>query len=76
MKKVFFILTLTLLGTSCDYREYPQEQEWKETIKRPIQEMEKEKEKDPRHFDEESQKEEEQREVRADDLVPQKNENN
>lgn len=65
MKKYFFILTLILAASSCDYREYPQEQEWKENIR----EMEKEKEQDPRNFDEEMEQEKRQREVNANDII-------
>ncbi len=42
MKKVFFILTLLQI-TSCDYREYPQEEEWKEDFQEKQQEMDQDK---------------------------------
>lgn len=65
MKNILFILTL-LFSFSCDYREYPEEQEYKEDIQ---QEMEEEKEKDPRDFDEERELELQDREVDAGDDV-------
>lgn len=39
MKKGFFILTLLISFTGCDYREYPQEEEWKEEFQEKQEEM-------------------------------------
>lgn len=40
MKRILVVFTLLLAVTSCDYREYPQEEEWKEDF------MEKQEEED------------------------------
>lgn len=68
MKKIFFILTVILSAGSCDYKEYPEEQEWKEEFIESQEEMEKEKRKDPRHFDKEMEMEQDQREVEIENM--------
>lgn len=40
MRKVFILSGLLLAFVGCDYREYPQEEEWKEEFKEEIQEEE------------------------------------
>lgn len=40
MKRVLIFFTFLFAATSCDYREYPQEEEWKEDF------MEKQEEED------------------------------
>jgi hypothetical protein len=61
MKKVFFILTL-VFASACNQNS-PQEQQWQEKVKEPVQEMNQEKKEDPRKFDEVQEREEDRREV-------------
>ena len=46
MKNGFFILTVLLLLAGCDYREYPQEEEWKEEFNKEMQEDDERDEKE------------------------------
>lgn len=65
MKTPIFIMALFLASASCDYKEYPQEQEWKENLKDDSREkMEKQKEQDPRKLDDVMEQEQDHREVK------------
>lgn len=63
MKILFPILVLLAIGGSCDTKEYPQEQEWREKLE-DTHKMKQEKKKDPRHFDKEQEQDQDYREVR------------
>jgi hypothetical protein len=65
MKHLYFIFIM-LFSISCNVRQAPQEQEWREDV----EEMKKEKQKDPREFDEIQEKELHQREVNSDESTP------
>ncbi|MFP5386531.1 MAG: hypothetical protein ACLGHN_10660 [Bacteriovoracia bacterium] len=42
--KIFLIISAVMIfSSSCDYREYPQEEEWKENIEDQIEEREERK---------------------------------
>lgn len=40
MIRLFALTSLLFAFTSCDYKEYPQEEEWKENFKEEMQEQE------------------------------------
>lgn len=68
MKKILFIMTLLLGSAACDYKEYPEEQEWKENLKESQEKMQDEKKQDPRSLDKEMEQEQDQREVKIERL--------
>jgi hypothetical protein len=65
MKHLSFVFIL-LFSSSCDLRQAPQEQEWREDV----EEMERDNKKDPREFDEIQEREIRQREVNREDSTP------